>query len=220
MAVKTYTKTGNKAAAEVKLPKTIFGIEVKSHDLLKQAYLAYQSNGRVNLSKTKTRGEVRGGGKKPWRQKGTGRARFGSIRVPIWRGGGITFGPTGNESYSKDLPLKSKRLALKQALSLAAKADKVNVLESFDSNGKTAETAKLLSKIGAGKNSLLVVDLKDKVISRATNNISTVKVVQANYLNVYDVLNAGTIFITEKSIKMVNDWLTNTKTLEKKEDKK
>src|SRR5580700_971905 len=103
MAVATYTKSGTKAPTAAKLDKAVFEVEIKNHHLLKQAYEAYLANGRPNLAITKTRGLVRGGGRKPWRQKGTGRARFGSSRVPIWRGGGITFGPTGQENYSKQL---------------------------------------------------------------------------------------------------------------------
>src|ERR1019366_10319418 len=115
MAVATYTKSGTKATTAAKLDKDVFGVEVKNHQLLKSAYEAYLANGRPNLAVTKTRGLVRGGGKKPWRQKGTGRARFGSSRNPIWRGGGIAFGPTGNENYTHKLPLNAKRLAIRQA---------------------------------------------------------------------------------------------------------
>jgi large subunit ribosomal protein L4 len=96
MSVPTFTKAGAKATAAAKLDKTVFDVDVKNHELLKQAYIAYHANGRENLAKTLRRGEVRGGGRKPWKQKGTGRARFGSIRVPIWRGGGIVFGPLGS----------------------------------------------------------------------------------------------------------------------------
>src|SRR5579859_3788007 len=112
MAMATYTKSGNKATTAAKLDKQVFGVEVKDHGLLQQAYLAYMANGRQNLAVVKTRGLVSGGGKKPWKQKGTGRARFGSSRNPIWRGGGIVFGPTGLENYSHSLSTQSKRLAL------------------------------------------------------------------------------------------------------------
>src|SRR4051812_6566672 len=98
MPTPTFTSKGAKAATSVKLDKEVFGVEVTSHQLLKDAYVTYLANGRENIAITKTRGLVRGGGKKPWKQKGTGRARFGSSRVPLWRGGGITFGPTGNEN--------------------------------------------------------------------------------------------------------------------------
>src|SRR5690606_28898865 len=107
-------------STSVTLDKSVFGLEVENHELVKQVYVAYLANGRENLAVTKTRGLVSGGGRKPWRQKGTGRARFGSSRVPIWRGGGITFGPTGEENYSQKVHVKAKRLATRQALSMAA----------------------------------------------------------------------------------------------------
>ncbi len=209
MSVATYTKTGNKATASVKLDKNVFGVVIKNHDLLKRAYVAYLANGRANLAVTKKRGEVRGGGKKPWRQKGTGRARFGSIRNPIWRGGGITFGPTGKENYSITMPVRTKRLALKQALSLANVAGKVKIIESFEcKDGKVAPTVKLLDKMGISGNVLIVVSLKDDLVARATNNLPNVKAVAATHLHVYDVLNADHIIISQKSLPVISEWLT------------
>src|SRR5215813_45594 len=116
MAVPTFTKSGTKATSAAKLDKTVFGVMPKNHELLKLAYTAYLANGRDNLAVTKKRGEVSGGGKKPWKQKGTGRARFGSSRNPIWRGGGIAFGPTGDDNYTVRVSVKAKRLAVRQAL--------------------------------------------------------------------------------------------------------
>src|SRR5580692_6269259 len=140
MAVATYTAAGAKATTPAKLNKAVFGVEVTSHELLKAAYTAYLGNSRMNLAVTKTRGLVSGGGRKPWKQKGTGRARFGSSRTPIWRGGGITFGPTGEENYSKQMNVKAKRLAIRQALSLAAEAGKISVIEDVQiKSGKTAD---------------------------------------------------------------------------------
>src|SRR5665648_442310 len=104
-------------AAKTALPKEIFNVEVTNHELVKLAYDSYLANSRTASATTKQRGEVSGGGKKPWKQKGTGRARFGSSRNPIWRGGGVVFGPRGNENYSKSLTKTSKRVAVKQALS-------------------------------------------------------------------------------------------------------
>src|SRR4051812_4309488 len=127
MAVATYTKAGTKATTAAKLDKAVFGVEAKNHELLKSAYVAHQANGRENAAVVKTRGLVRGGGKKPWKQKGTGRARFGSSRNPIWRGGGIVFGPTGEENYSEQINTKAKRQAVRQALTLANTAGKVSV---------------------------------------------------------------------------------------------
>lgn len=212
MAVATYTKTGNKATTAAKLDKAVFGVEVESHELIKQAYVAYLSNGRSAGAKVKTRGLVRGGGRKPWKQKGTGRARFGSSRNPIWRGGGIVFGPTGNENYTKDLSTKAKRQAIRQALSIANSENKVAVIESVDfKSGKTADAAKLFSKLGADRNVLLVVDNKTPELMRATNNLDYVKVVQSRYINVYDAVNANHILITNDALKAVNEWLGGAK---------
>ncbi|HEX7633555.1 MAG TPA: 50S ribosomal protein L4 [Candidatus Saccharimonadales bacterium] len=207
MATATYTKAGAKATTAAKLDKAVFGVEVTNHELLKAAYVAYMANGRENLAVVKTRGMVRGGGKKPWKQKGTGRARFGSSRVPIWRGGGITFGPTGEENYSKQLNTKAKRQAIRQALSV--NADKIKVIETFEcKDGKTAETAKLLKKLGAERNVLIVVSVKDALVERATNNLQNVKAIHADYINVYDVLNADTIIFSQKALAAVTERLS------------
>lgn len=207
MAVATYTKSGTKAATAAKLDKSVFGVEVKNHELLKQAYVAYLANGRINLAVAKTRGEVSGGGRKPWKQKGTGRARFGSSRNPIWRGGGIVFGPTGQESYTQKLPLNAKRLAIRQALTLAAGSDGVIVVEAIDLKGKTADAVKFLDKIGVSKQALVVVADKTTDLVRATNNLSNVKLVQARYVNVYDVLNADHIVVTTDALDILTEWL-------------
>lgn len=207
MAVATYTKAGTKATTPAKLDKAVFGVTTENHELLKAAYNAYLANSRTNSAVTKTRGLVRGGGRKPWRQKGTGRARFGSSRNPIWRGGGVVFGPTGQENYSKQLNVKAKRQAVRQALSL--KADQVVVIEDFVSkDGKTAGLVKLLAKIGADRNILLVVESKTPELSRASRNLSTVKLVSAQYLTVYDVLNADCIVFNQAALKATTAWLT------------
>lgn len=212
MAVSTYTKTGTKATSAAKLDKDIFGLSVDNHELIKQAYVAYQSNSRTNLAVTKTRGLVRGGGKKPWRQKGTGRARFGSSRNPIWRGGGIVFGPTGEENYSKKLSSKATRQALRQALSLAASENSIKVIETFEcKDGKVSQTKKLLDKLEAKGNVLIVVSVKDALTDRATNNLPKVKVVNAKYLNVADLMNADTIIINQKSLEIISEWLKGAK---------
>ncbi len=206
MSVPTYTKSGNKATTAAKLPKEVFAVESVSHELLKQAYNAYLANGRTNNARALKRGEVRGGGKKPWKQKGTGRARFGSIRVPIWRGGGITFGPTGDENYSHKLPTATKRAAVRQALTVKAK--NIVVIEDFDAkNGKVKDTVNLLNKVNATRNVLLVLAEKNDMTDRATRNVANLKVAQARYLNVFDLLNADTIILTNKAIDIVNDWL-------------
>jgi len=210
--VPTFTKSGAKATTAAKLDAGVFAIMPENHELLKLAYTAYLANGRDNLAQTKTRGLVSGGGKKPWKQKGTGRARFGSTRNPIWRGGGVAFGPTGNENYSVKVNVNAKRQALRQALSLSASENRVSVIETFEcKEGKISQTAKLLDKVGAKGSVLIVVDHKDDLAVRATNNLPKVKVVQANYLNVYDVLNADTVLISEKSLAIISEWLGGTK---------
>jgi len=210
MATPTFTKSGSKATSTATLNKAVFDVEVRNHDLLKQAYVAYQANGRENLAKTLKRGEVRGGGKKPWKQKGTGRARFGSIRVPIWRGGGITFGPLGKENYTRDMNKKAKNQAVRHALSV--NKDSVVVIESFEiKDGKTAEAAKLLSKLGASRRTLVVVENLDVMTAQAVRNLQDVKMVQAMYLNVYDILNADHIVITKPALTVIDQWLGEAK---------
>ena len=210
--VPTYTKAGAKAATAAKLDATVFAVMPENHELLKLAYTAYLANGRENLAKTKTRGLVSGGGRKPWKQKGTGRARFGSSRNPIWRGGGIVFGPTGEENYTKKMHVAAKRQAIRQALSLAASEGRIRVVEEFvNKDGKVAETVKFLGKLDAKGSVLMVLEHKDGVTDRATSNLQNVKVVQANYVNVYDVLNADTVVVTSKALEAISAWLGGKK---------
>lgn len=208
MAVATYTKAGTKATTSAKLDKAVFGVAPENHELLKAAYVMYLANGRENLAVAKTRGMVSGGGKKPWKQKGTGRARFGSSRVPIWRGGGITFGPTGQENYSKSMNTKARRLAIRQALSLAADAGKLIIIEDLVSKeGKTAELSKLLAKVEATRSTLIVVEDKTPELTRAGQNLQGVKLVAAHYVNVFDVLNADKIIFSQSALKLTTEWL-------------
>ena len=194
-------------AEKTTLPKSVFAVEVRNHELLKLAYDSYIANNRLASATTKQRGEVSGGGKKPWRQKGTGRARFGSIRNPIWRGGGIVFGPRGNENYTKKISKTSKRVALRQALTV--KADKVLVAE-IKTTGKTAEVAKFLKENKLNRRVLIVAEKTDELI-RATNNISEALLVSPMYLNVFDILNADHIVIAPKAIEAIESWLGGEK---------
>lgn len=215
MAAQTFTKSGNKSTTAARLNKDVFGVEVASHELLKQAYLTHQANARINLAKTKKRGEVRGGGKKPWRQKGTGRARFGSSRVPIWRGGGVVWGPTGNENYSKDINKKAKKAALRQALSLASKEDRLFIIENLEiKDGKTTAVASLLDKLGCKGRTLVAVASKSKEQEKAFKNLSNVKLATATYLNTFDLLNADCIVLTADALTAVHEWLGKTNTKE------
>jgi len=208
VAVATYSKSGAKSQTPAKLPANVFGEKDVNHQLLKDAYLAYSANGRANLAVTKKRGEVSGGGRKPWRQKGTGRARFGSSRNPIWTGGGVAFGPSGNENYSRKLNVKAKRTALRHALSLAAAEDRIKIIETFACpEGKIKPTLDLLNKIDAKGKTLIVVSIKDDLVDRATRNITNVRATQANFLNVPAVLDADTVVISKKSIDVIQQWL-------------
>ena len=193
--------------AEAKLDKDIFGLSVDNHELVKLAYDAYLANSRSSHAKTLKRGEVRGGGKKPWKQKGTGRARFGSTRNPIWRHGGVAFGRTGEENFTKKISKNAKLLAVRQALSIQ-NADKViTTITKFEAkSGKTKDAVKEL-KLDSSKNYLVVVPEKTESILRATNNIANVKVVRPNYLNVYDILNADQIIIVEAALANIEAWL-------------
>lgn len=189
------------------LPKEVFAVEVPNHELLKLAYDSFLANSRQSSATTLKRGEVRGGGKKPWRQKGTGRARVGSSRNPIWRGGGVVFGPSGNENYTKRVSKTSKRVAVKQALTLANQAGKIKV-DDIKVTGKTAEVAKYLTDNKFDRKVLVVVDEKTPEIIRATNNLQNVLLVRSTYLNVYHILNADHIVISPSALPTITNWLT------------
>lgn len=194
------------------LPQNVFAVEVPNHELLKLAYESYLANGRVATATTKTRGEVSGGGKKPWRQKGTGRARFGSTRNPIWRHGGVVFGPLGIENYTKRVSKQAKHVALRQALTLAAKAEKVVVVDSVETTGKTKEVATFLKENNVDvRRVLLVVDEKTPELLRATKNLENVILVRAQYLTVYHILNADKIVMTRPAVEAVEAWLGGEK---------
>jgi large subunit ribosomal protein L4 len=197
------TTTADKALA---LPKEVFAVEVKNHELLKLAYDAYLANSRLSSATTKTRGLVRGGGKKPWKQKGTGRARFGSSRNPIWRGGGIVFGPLGNENYTKKISTRAKRQAIRQALTLADQAKKVHVLD-IKTTGKTAEVASFLESHNFTRKTLIVAEEKTPELIRATSNLENVILVGTKYLNVFHILNADAILLSKASLPTLKTWL-------------
>jgi large subunit ribosomal protein L4 len=176
--------------------------------LLKLAYDSQLAARREASAVTKRRGEVRGGGKKPWKQKGTGRARFGSSRNPIWRGGGIVFGPLGVENYTKTISTSSKRVALRQALSLASKAKKITITD-VKTTGKTREIADFLkkNKLEETRRVLMVVDDKTPELTRATKNVPSVMLVRATYLSVVHILDADMIVMTPAAVKAVETWL-------------
>ena len=193
--------------ADVTLPKDVFGLSVESHELVKLAYDAYLANSRSSHAKTLKRGEVRGGGKKPWKQKGTGRARFGSTRNPIWRHGGVAFGRTGEENFTKKITRESKKVAIRQALSMKNK-EKAVIIANIKTTGKTKDAAKSLKDLKLeGKNVLAVFPEKTPEIIRSLNNLANVKAVRATYLNVFDIMNADAIVMTADAVKVAENWL-------------
>lgn len=187
----------------------IFNLEVTNHELVKLAYDAYLANSRTSHAKTLKRGEVRGGGKKPWKQKGTGRARFGSTRNPIWRHGGVAGGRTGEENFAKKLSRNAKRIAIMQALSMKNTEKAIQVIDTLGiKDGKSKEVIKTLEdKKIAPKNVLVVVSKKDELTLRATNNLAFVKLVRPTYLNVFDIMNADTIVIVKDALSVLDNWL-------------
>lgn len=191
------------------LNKDIFGLSVENHELVKLAYDAYLANSRSSHAKTLKRGEVRGGGKKPWKQKGTGRARFGSTRNPIWRHGGVAFGRTGNENFTKKISRASKLLAVRQALSMK-NADKAVVVLGDDVKltGKTKDAVKVLKDLKLeGKNVLAVAKEKTPEVLRSVNNLPNVKLVRATYLNVFDIMNADAVVFSKAALEEAEKWL-------------
>ncbi len=218
MFVKLYNENGEEAG-KVKLPESIFSIQANP-DLIRQVAFIQASNRRQGTVHTKDRSEVRGGGRKPWRQKGTGRARHGSIRSPIWIGGGTTFGPRKEKNYKKKLPLKMKRKALFMVLSQKAENKLIVVLEKIKSEqGKTKEMKKLLTKlpVEAEKAKILIsLDKYDKNIMLAARNIPNVKTLEARELNVLDLLNFKYLLLTKTAVEEIEKTFLGVKEKEEK----
>lgn len=189
---------------EVSLSSKVFGMKV-NEALLYEALKAQLASRRRGTASTKERGEVRGGGRKPWRQKGTGRARAGSIRSPIWKGGGTTFGPHPRD-YSYSLSKKAKRKAIKSALSSKFKEKKILILDNIDlKEAKTKRMANILAKLGSGKKPLLIIEEKNEKARMAARNIEGVKVLSPNSLNVYDLLNQDRLILTKEALTRLEE---------------
>ncbi len=183
------------------LQESIFGVPIR-HQLLHQVVLMQLNNRRSGTSATKTRGLVRGSGRKPWRQKGTGRARVGSIRSPIWTGGGTTFGPQPRD-YSYRLPKKARREALMTALSLRVKEGNFIVVDKLELEEiKTKVLNKVLQDLGV-KKALIVIPEADPKVELSARNLAAVKVLRAEGLNVYDILRYQHLIITEGALKVI-----------------
>ena len=192
---------------DIKLSDEIFGITPNDQVVYEQINLA-MANSRQGSHKVKNRSEVSGGGRKPWRQKGTGNARQGSIRAPHWVGGGVVFGPSANRNYTKKMNKKERRLALKSALTYKALDNAIVAIENFDI--KTNKTKDLLKQLESlkleGKLLIVTTELTENAIL-ATRNIGTIKLVLANELNTYDVLYCDKLVVTEDAVKYIEEVL-------------
>jgi len=201
-----YDRDG-KESGTIELPPSVFNITV-NEAVLHQAVRRQQANDRQGTHETKTRGEVSGGGKKPWKQKGTGRARQGSTRAPQWRHGGTVFGPHPR-SYEQKMPRKQRRLALRSALSVKSQDDAVRVVEEIALEApKTRVLAVLFDQLGAGARTLFVIPEHDLMLEKSTRNLAGVKTILATNLNPTDVLTADTIVFTRLALTQVEEWLS------------
>jgi len=202
LSVKVLNKDG-KEVGNVDLKEEIFDIEIRE-DIVHQVVVQYLANQRQGTKSAKTRAEVRGGGRKPWRQKGTGRARQGSIRSPQWKGGGIVFAPKPRD-FSFKLNKKVKRIALKSVLTSKVRDDKFVVVEDMNlSNIKTKDAIKVLKNIDAN-NALVVLNNEERNAYLSMKNIPTVKTALANTINVYDILLFDKLVITRESLEKIQE---------------
>lgn len=192
------------SAGEIELNPEIFDIEINEHAVY-TVVKNLLANRRQGTHSAKTRAEVRGGGRKPWRQKGTGRARQGSIRSPQWKGGGVVFAPKPRD-YSYKLPKKIKRLALKSALSSKVQDKEIIVVDSLVLDApKTKDMIKVLSNLKANKKTLVVIPERDENLILAARNIPGVKTAYVNTINVYDILNCDSFLITKDAVNKVEE---------------
>ncbi|MFZ5596989.1 MAG: 50S ribosomal protein L4 [Bacillota bacterium] len=198
--------TKGEQVGEIDLNESVFGVTVHQ-SVLHDAVVAYLANQRQGTHDTKTRGEVRGGGRKPWRQKGTGRARQGSTRSPIWRGGGIVFGPHPRD-YSIRLPKKVRRLAMRSALSSKVQDGNIMVIDQLQlGQPRTKDVVQILQNLKVEKKALLVTADKDDNVVKSARNIPGVKPTTAGLLNVYDLMAHQTLVITRDAVNRVEEVL-------------
>ncbi|GMB10002.1 large subunit ribosomal protein L4 [Thermolongibacillus altinsuensis] len=203
--VALYNQNGENIG-EIELNDSVFGIEPNKYVLF-EAVIMQRASLRQGTHKTKNRAEVSGGGRKPWRQKGTGRARQGSIRAPQWRGGGVVFGPVPR-SYSYKLPKKVRRLAIKSALSSKVLENNIVVLDNLTIEApKTKEMVKILNNLSVDRKALIVTADVNENVMLSARNIPGVTVVTANGINVLDVLNHDKLVITKAAVEKVEEVL-------------
>lgn len=201
--VNVYNISGE-VVEEMELSDDIFGIEINEHAVY-EVVKNQLANKRQGTQSAKTRAEVRGGGRKPWRQKGTGRARQGSIRSPQWKGGGVVFAPKPRD-YSYSVPKKVKRLALKSVLTSKVVENEMIVVDDLKLNApKTKEMINILNNLKADKKALIVIDQRDENVILAARNIPNVQTAYVNTINVYDILKYNSFIITKEAVKKVEE---------------
>ena len=209
MKLDVFNIKGKKLEKQANLPKGIFEAPINI-DLMHQAYVRQMANGRAGTHSTKTRGEVRGGGRKPWRQKGTGRARQGTIRAPQWVGGGGVFTPRPRD-YSKKMPKKMRRAALRSALSVKAADKEILLVDTFTvKEAKTRAFSETITKVAGDKSVLLILPEKNDnymSVTRASRNLPNVTTLLASYLNIRDLLSHDRVVMPLDSIKAIESYL-------------
>ncbi|MBU0577611.1 50S ribosomal protein L4 [Patescibacteria group bacterium] len=204
MKIDLYTQAGEKKGT-VDVSDSMFKAPVHE-ELVRLALIRQMANARQPIAHTKTRGEVRGGGRKPWRQKGTGRARFGSTRNPIWRGGGVAFGPRNDRNYSKNMTKKARRGALFSVLSQKAGDNEIFALNKFEvKTPKTKDFTAMMSKLPVERSLLVVAGEKDVNLEKAAGNLPNVKVILVNYLNPHDLLKYEKVMFLESALKKAEE---------------
>lgn len=204
MKIDLYAQSGDKKGT-VDVSDAMFKVEVND-ELVRMAVIRQLANRRRVTAHVKTRAEVSGGGKKPWRQKGTGRARFGSSRNPIWRGGGVAFGPRSVRNFSIEMPKKARRSALFSCLTQKAADSKVFALDTYKADKpKTKDFAAMIKKLPEGRSLLIVLEKKDEALEKSASNLPEVKTILVDYLNPYDLLAYDNIMFMEPSLKKAEE---------------
>lgn len=203
----TLFKQDGTEAGDLELVSSVFGIEPNTH-VIQEAILMHNAAKRRGTHSVKTRAEVRGGGIKPWRQKGTGRARHGSIRSPIWVGGGVAFGPKAERNYKYKLPKKVRRLALRSALSTKVQEDNFIVLDELDFDApKTKNVVSMLDALKVEDKTLIVTSKTNENVIRSANNLQKVNVISANNINVSDLIAHDKVIFTKEAAEIIGEVL-------------
>ena len=191
---------------QIELKEDVFGVPVNM-SVMHQAFIRQLANARLGTADTMTRGEVSGGGRKPWRQKGTGRARQGSTRAPHWRKGGIVFGPHPR-SYEQSMPRKMRRLALRSALASKLQEDRIVVMDSLEfETPQTKRMLDVLGSLGIASTALVLLPAKNENVERSVNNLKGVKTLRAGYLNVRDLVGFDYVIIPLQALEVIESYL-------------